>query len=225
MNFFDALNQYRQPGSPPNPALIKYKSRMSSSETDPQKLKDELDKVRNLSSNDYVEISGKYYQVAYYENALRAALGEGPEIPDDPKAYSIPEYLDVTSQSGVGLTISKSIKDDTDITDLASLEAIKIDAQKNIELIDDYILGLVTGRDFKEFSLNRTNNMFIKIADTPSEKEVIEPVREYFNELYEDSEGSPNVGDLYVEPEKHRGELSTEVDNKKSVYVPKFKKV
>ena len=224
MTLLDALSKFKTE-LPASPNLVKFTSKLTKNETDKDKLNKELSLIQSLSSNDFIKIDGSSYRQVNYENALKIALGLKDEITEDQRFYGYGEYTDINSQLGTNIDISESVKDDTDITDLASLEAIKVDAQKNLELIDDYILGLVTGRDFKEFSLNRTNNMFIKIADTPSEKEVIEPVREYFNELYEDSEGSPNVGDLYVEPEKHRGELSTEVDNKKSVYVPKFKKV
>jgi hypothetical protein len=66
------------------------------------------------------------------------------------------------------------------------------------------------------------NAKFVKIAGQPSEEEVIEPVEEYFDNLYNDTPGSPNYGKLMTHPEKHRDELSTEA--KVQTSQPKFKK-
>jgi hypothetical protein len=83
---------------------------------------------------------------------------------------------------------------------IASLQGQILDAEYNVELIDKYILGLLTGKDFTEFtSMASNNNKFVKVAkDEKLEKfrkqEVLDPVEEYYNDLFDDTPGSPNYG-------------------------------
>ena len=106
--------------------------------------------------------------------------------------------------------------------DLASLERQIVERENNLIDIDTYMMQLVTGKEGAQLNLSHTNAKFIKIADQPSEEEILEPVKDYFNKLYQDTPGSPDMGDLYTHPEKHRNELSTEAEVKSDK--PKFKK-
>ena len=59
---------------------------------------------------------------------------------------------------------------------------------------------MLTGKEFREFRPANNNNKFIKLSEkettkTFEEEEVLEPVKDYFNDLYEDTPGSPNMGD------------------------------
>ena len=214
MNFSNALSSIVERGTP-NSNLVKYTSNLQNVDlSNDAKLQLELEKVSGLSGNDFVKLSGKYYRVAKYKEALEIALGKQNIDGDiNKKYYGYEEYLDIDPTP-----ISESVKDDVDITDLASLDAILVDAKKNLELIDDYILGLVTGRDFTQFSLQRSNNKFIKLANEETE-ENLEVVKDYYNELYDND---PNYGNVLVHPEEYHDKLTTEA---KTENQSKFKKV
>jgi hypothetical protein len=169
------------------------------------KLDEELTEIASLSGNDIIKHNGKFYKASKYRDALNITLGKITTDEIDPRQLSYEDVLDTAS-----IPLSKDVKDDVDITDLASLEAILVDAKKNIELIDNYILGLVTGRDFTEFSLSRSENKFIKLAEDTAEEENKEVVKNYFNELYDHD---PNYGNVMTEPEDYRDKLTTEADS------------
>lgn len=179
------------------------------------KLDEELTEIASLSGNDIIKHNGKFYKASKYRDALNITLGKITTDEIDPRQLSYEDVLDTAS-----IPLSKDVKDDVDVTDLASLEAILVDAKKNIELIDNYILGLVTGRDFTEFSLSRSENKFIKLAEDTAEEENKEVVRNYFNELYDHD---PNYGNVMTEPEDYRDKLTTEADS--SSKPVRFKKV
>jgi hypothetical protein len=179
------------------------------------KLDEELTEIASLSGNDIIKHNGKFYKASKYRDALNITLGKITTDEIDPRQLSYEDVLDTAS-----IPLSKDVKDDVDVTDLASLEAILVDAKKNIELIDNYILGLVTGRDFTEFSLSRSENKFIKLAEDTTEEENKEVVRNYFNELYDHD---PNYGNVMTKPEDYRDKLTTEADS--SSKPVRFKKV
>jgi len=105
--------------------------------------------------------------------------------------------------------------------DIAALEKQIQVREQTLAEIDNYVVTLLTG-EIAQLNIAHTNAKFIKIANQPSEEEVLEPVEDYFDKLYDNTPGSPNYGKLMTHPEKHRNELSTEaqVENSK----PKFKK-
>jgi hypothetical protein len=120
---------------------------------------------------------------------------------------------------------SENLSESTGRRDLESLERLIRARQENIADIQSYIFGLVTGvEQFSAFAPNiaHSNAKFIKLADQPLEEEVLEPVEEYFDNLYNDTPGSPNYGKLMTHPDKHRNQLSTEAQSQTSQ--PKFKK-
>jgi len=201
----------------PTPSVApKYNSKLLPVDyTNNTKLDEELTEIASLSGNDIIKHNGKFYKASKYRDALNIALGKIKADEIDPRQYSYEDVLGTYT-----IPISKDVKDDVDITDLASLEAILVDAKKNMELIDNYILGLVTGRDFTEFSLSRSNNKFIKLAEDTTEEENEEVVRNYYNELYDHD---PNYGNVMTDPEDYRDKLTTEADS--SSKPVRFKKV
>lgn len=201
----------------PTPSVApKYNSKLLPVDyTNTTKLDEELTEIASLSGNDIIKHNGKFYKASKYRDALNIALGKITADEIDPRQYSYEDVLGTYT-----IPVSKDVKDDVDITDLASLEAILVDAKKNMELIDNYILGLVTGRDFTEFSLSRSNNKFIKLAQDTTEEENKEVVRNYYNELYDHD---PNYGNVMTDPEDYRDKLTTEADS--SSKPVRFKKV
>jgi len=97
--------------------------------------------------------------------------------------------------------------------DLASLERLIRARQENIEDIDAYIFDLVTGGEFTPFSSNiaHTNAKFVKTAKDDLVKEADEEIENYYNNLYQDSEGSPDYGTALEHPEETKNELSTKI--------------
>ena len=93
--------------------------------------------------------------------------------------------------------------------------------EQTLAEIDNYVVTLLTG-EMGQLNIAHTNAKFIKVAEQPSEEEVLKPVEEYFDKLYDDTPGSPNMGKLYTHPEKHRNQLSTEASSENTK--PKFKK-
>jgi len=213
--FSDQLSIIELASTPPPPSP-KYNSKLLPVDyTNDVKLNEELTEIASLSGNDIIKHNGKFYKASKYRDALNITLGKITTDEIDPRQLSYEDVLDIAS-----IPLSKDVKDDVDVTDLASLEAILVDAKKNIELIDNYILGLVTGRDFTEFSLSRSENKFIKLAEDTAEEENKEVVRNYFNELYDHD---PNYGNVMTEPEDYRDKLTTEADS--SSKPVRFKKV
>jgi primosomal protein N'' len=106
--------------------------------------------------------------------------------------------------------------------DIAALERQIQEREQTLAEIDNYIVTLLSG-EMSQLNISHSNAKFVKIADRPSEDEVLGPVEDYFNELYDDTPGSPNYGKLMTHPEKHRNELSTEAQAQSSK--PKFKKI
>jgi hypothetical protein len=98
--------------------------------------------------------------------------------------------------------------------DLESLERLIRQRQENIADLEGYIFGLVTGTDeFTPYKTDvaHTNAKFIKIAEDHMIKESDEVIEDYYNELYEDSEGSPDFGTALEHPKETRDELSTNI--------------
>jgi hypothetical protein len=103
--------------------------------------------------------------------------------------------------------------------EIAALEKQIQVREQTLAEIDNYVVTLLSG-EMGQLNIAHTNAKFIKIADQPTEEEVLEPVEEYFDKLYDNTPGSPNMGKLMTHPEKHRNELSTEAKTQTSK--PKF---
>lgn len=163
----------------------------------------------------------------------------------DNKNYKLDKFLQLLKQQKEDLIEKKNVKQmydtslfhniggkNVDVSTSDSREGLKRDQaalakqiqnlEEDLARIDLYVVSLLSGEDAK-LSLQHTNAKFIKIADQPTEEEVLEPVEEYFDKLYNETPGSPNYGKLMTHPEKHRNELSIEASTQTSK--PKFKKI
>jgi len=163
----------------------------------------------------------------------------------DNKNYKLDKFLQLLKQQKEDLIEKKNVKQmydtslfhniggkNVDVSTSDSREGLKRDQaalakqiqnlEEDLARIDLYVVSLLSGEDAK-LSLQHTNAKFIKIADQPTEEEVLEPVEEYFDKLYDETPGSPNYGKLMTHPEKHRNELSIEASTQTSK--PKFKKI
>jgi hypothetical protein len=130
MNFSDALSSIEETIAP-NSNLVKYTSNLQNADlADDSKLQLELEKVSSLSGNDFVKLLGKYYKIAKYKDALKIALGkQNIDGNINNKFLTYEEYLNIAPTP-----ISESVKDDVDISDLASLDNIPEDIVENWNL-------------------------------------------------------------------------------------------
>ena len=164
------------------------------------KILKELDKLKNPNNASKVirGFDGKNYTVEDYMKTLQNQAFQVSKI--GPKVEATPgiELEDIPQSEESKQTFLEQ--------EMASLQSSILDAENNVELIDTYILGLLTGKDFTEFKM-ANGNKFVKVAkDEKLEKfrkqEVLDPVEDYFNELLDDSFGSPNYGtDMTHTPE------------------------
>lgn len=150
----------------------------------------------------------------------------------DNKNYTVDKFLKLLKQQQFDLNEKKNVKDtynsflfhnidgkNVDVSTTDAKEGLKRDLaalEKQIQVreqtlaeIDNYVVSLLSG-EMAQLNISHTNAKFVKLAERPSEEEVLEPVEDYFNNLYNDTPGSPNYGKLMIHPEKHRNELSTE---------------
>ena len=162
----------------------------------------------------------------------------------DNKNYKLDKFLQLLKQQKEDLIEKKNIRQtydtslfhniggkNVDVSTNESRDDLKRDQaalakqiqnlEEDLSRIDLYVVSLLSGED-AELNLSHTNAKFIKIADQATHEEVLEPVKEYFDKLYDDTPGSPNYGKLMTHPEKHRDELSTEASTQ--TFKPKFKK-
>lgn len=201
-----------------NPTFVKNTSDLQ----DVDKIEKELAKIDSMYPTDaqaksnYVVFNGSRITVFDYGTKLQEAV-------DKNKDKEVREMYNSTIFDGINyLHADPEIAQQQLQKDLASLERQMVERENNLIDIDSYMMQLVTGKEGAQLNLSHTNAKFIKVADQPTEEEVLEPVKDYFNKLYQDTPGSPDMGDLYTHPEKHRNELSTEAQVKSDK--PKFKK-
>ena len=156
----------------------------------------EIDKLKNQPGVIIRGFDGKNYKVEDYIKMLQGQAYTlstvGPNVEQSPgiELESIPQ--------------SEESKQTFLEQEIASLQGQILEAENNLELIDTYVLELLTGKEFREFRPANNNNKFIKLSEkettkTFEEEEVLEPVKDYFNDLYEETPGSPNMGDYMTE--------------------------
>jgi len=140
-------------------------------------------------------------------------LGQAVKLIEQQDSFS--EFAKSELVSGTGLTSDYKIGEIPEQSDaenkreLASLERLIRERQENIAEIDSYILRLLLGKPFQAFA-SAIKNKFVKVAEIPSEEKVLETVEEYYDELFDESEGSPNYGKILTHPEKYHHTLTTD---------------
>jgi len=175
-----------------------------------------LKKIQNQDS-EILDLDGKKVKVKDFIGKLERQFRYLENKPIYTGEYA--DFLNSTLMAGVGgtqeLTPSEEAYRWQGPRDLASLERQIRARKENIEDIDSYIFDLVTGGEFTLFSSNiaHTNSKFIKIAEDDMHKNADEVIENYYNELYEDSEGSPGFGTALEHPKETRNELTTKIHN------------
>ena len=139
-------------------------------------------------------------------------------------------FSDVTQSelfAGTGLTQTYQIGEIPEQIDaenkreLAALEKLIRERQENIAEIDAWVLRTLLGKPFQPFTASGKSK-FIKVADD-MDKEADKVIEEYYDDLYEESEGSPNYGKVLNNPEKYHHTLTTDAST--TPKPSKFKKI
>jgi len=164
------------------------------------KILKELDKLKNQNPSAVIRgYDGNNYKVEDYKKTLQNQAFQVSKI--GPKVEATPgiELEDIPQSEESKQTFLEQ--------EIASLQTQILEAENNIELIDTYVLGLLSGKDFTRFE-GASKDMFIKVAEDKKiekfrKKEVLEPVEKYFNELFDETPGSPDYGtDMTKTPEE-----------------------
>lgn len=172
-------------------ATIPYMSRITKTNlADINKVKSEFEKVKNELDSGVVElddstlVSMKDYKTFLFNVANGVSPYES-EIVNNPNIRLDTNPSDRETENDISQQETASIQ--AQITELETL----------IEDIDTFILELLSGKPIRDFKVVGSNNKFIKVADEHEENK--EEVRKYFNDLYEETPGSPDYGDEMTE--------------------------
>lgn len=184
----------------------------------------EIKRLRKIKNPDtlILDMDGKKVKVKDFISKLERQSRDLENKPVFTGEYA--DFLNSELMAGIGATLQLNPSEEAyrwqGPRDLAALERQIRARKENIEDIDSYIFDLVTGGEFTLFSSNiaHTNSKFVKIAEEDMTKEADEVIEEYYNELYQDSEGSPDFGTALEHPKETRNELTTKIHH------PRFKK-
>jgi hypothetical protein len=170
----------------------------------------EVDRLKNIiptGQTSIVDENGRTVDKALFLQRMNGAL----KSLEQQQGFS--DVLGSELVSGSGLTSDYKIGEIPEQTDaenkreLASLQRLIRERQENLAEIDGYLLRLLMGKPFQAFTAT-SNNKFVKVADD-MDKQADQVTKKYFNDLYEDSEGSPNYGDILENPEDYHHTLTT----------------
>jgi primosomal protein N'' len=151
----------------------------------------------------------------------------------DNKEQTLDEFLKVLKQAKFDISEQKDIKslydtslfqniggENVDVSTEEGRESLKREIaaiEKQIQVreqtlaeIDNYVVSLLSG-EMAQLNIAHTNAKFIKIAKDDMDKEADEVIEDYYNELYEDSVGSPDFGTALEHPKETRNELTTKI--------------
>ena len=171
-----------------------------------------LEKNLPRDQKNIIDFSRRSVSVSQYKSTLKNQLRElqNQQEYGDLEASSI-----VAGSTGQALGVSPGpdASEWKGRKDLESLARLIRQREENIADLEGYIFGLVTGvEQFTAFAPNiaHSNAKFVKTSEELV-KEADEVIEDYYNELYEDSEGSPDFGTALEHPKETRDELSTNI--------------
>jgi hypothetical protein len=179
-------------------------------------VKVEIDRVKKLIPNGQKQLkdyNNRLVSVAEYKTTLeqQAVVLESKQKYENIEASSA---VSGSAAGPLGIKPSESSNEWQGRADIESLQRLIRQRQENIADIESFIFGLVSGVDqFSAFKTDiaHTNAKFIKIAEDDMLKKADEEIEDYYNELYEDSEGSPDFGTALEHPKETRNELTTKI--------------
>jgi len=171
-------------------ATIPYMSRITKTNlSDINKVKSEFEKVKNELDSGVVElddstlVSMKDYKT-FLSNVANGVSPYESEIVNNPNIRLQNNPSDPETENDISQQ------------ETASIQAQITELETNIEELDTFILELLSGKPIRDYKIG-SNNKFIKVANEHEENK--EEVRKYFNDLYEETPGSPDYGDEMTE--------------------------
>jgi prefoldin subunit 5 len=171
-------------------ATIPYMSRITKTNlSDINKVKSEFEKVKNELDSGVVElddstlVSMKDYKT-FLSNVANGVSPYESEIVNNPNIRLQNNPSDPETENDISQQETASIQGQ--ITEL----------ETNIEELDTFILELLSGKAIRDYKIG-SNNKFIKVANEHGKNK--EEVRKYFNDLYDETPGSPDYGDEMTE--------------------------
>jgi len=176
----------------------------------------EINRVKKLIPNGQKQIKD-YNNRLVLVTEYKTTLEQQAVVLESKLKYENIEASSAVSGSAagpLGIKPSESSNEWQGRGDIESLQRLIRQRQENIADIESYIFGLVTGVDqFTPYKTDvaHTNAKFIKIAEDDMLKKADEEIEDYYNELYEDSEGSPDFGTALEHPKETRNELTTKI--------------
>ena len=206
--------------------IEKYKTLLSKADfdTNESKIKAEIDKVEKEFTPDRqiavdVDFNNQNLKLDKFLKMLKQQHSDLLEKKDVRKMYDTNLFHHI---DGENVDVSTEDAREGLKREIAALERQIQEREETLAQIDNYVVTLLTG-EVGQLNISHTNAKFVKVADKPSQDEILDPVEDYYNDLYEETPGSPDYGKIMTHPEKHRSELSTEAQTNKTK--PKFKKV
>jgi hypothetical protein len=184
-------------------------------DSNPEAIRVEIDRLKKLlpvNQKNIKDYNNKLVTVAEFKTILeqKAVSLENKQQYEKLEASSA-----VSGSAGGPLGINPSESSEWQgRADLEALQRLIRARQENIADLESYIFGLVTGTEqFSPFAptIAHTHAKFIKIAEEDMVKEADEEIEDYYNQLYQDSEGSPDYGTALEHPEETYNQLSTNI--------------
>jgi hypothetical protein len=187
----------------------------------------------NLTKADLANESKVDKEIKDIESKFPSHQQMATNVTFDNKEQTLDEFLKVLKQAKFNITEQKNVKglydtslfqniggENVDVSTEEGRESLKRQIAalgKQIQVreqalaeIDNYVVSLLSG-EMAQLNIAHTNAKFVKIAKDDMVKEADEEIEDYYNELYEDSEGSPDYGTALEHPKETKNKLTPEI--------------
>lgn len=190
-----------------------YKTNLTVSDfnSDPQKIKKEIENIEKKYNPDQrlatnITFDNKKTNLDEFLLSLKQKDLELKQQLDVKKEYDSSLFYNI---GGKNVNVSSDEGRDGIKRQLAALEKQIQIREESLAEIDNYVVTLLSG-EMANISFAHTNAKFIKIAED-MHKESDEEIEDYYNDLYEDSKGSPGFGTALEHPEENKNKLTTDI--------------
>jgi len=185
-------------------------------DNDPVKLKKEIDDLEKKYTPDKrisvnVKFDNKNYTIDKFLKLIKQQIFDLNEKKGLKSTYDSFLFHDI---GGKNMDVSTTDAQNSLKRDIAALEKQIQVREQTLAEIDNYVVSLLSG-EMAQLNISHTNAKFIKVAKEDMQKEADEEIENYYNELYEGSEGSPDFGTALEHPEETRNELTTKIHHHK----------
>jgi hypothetical protein len=191
-----------------------YKTTLTKQEflSDPVKIQKEIDKLQKEFTPDRLIAVNTTFENKKYtlDQFLRHLKQQKSDIEDKRSVQKEYDTFLFHNIGGKNVDVSTEEGQNQIKRELAAIEKQIQIQEETLAQIDNYVVSLLSG-EMANLNIAHTNAKFIKIAKDDMEKNADEVIENYYNELYEDSEGSPDFGTALEYPKETRNELTTKI--------------